>query len=345
VACVVKLSGGPCDSDGDCPSVQYCNTQGICLQGRRLSLDAGEACQQVLSAYAGAASVCAGVPPDLWLRSVDSSAICASIQGSVSAGRLAYDSSRLHQCMTEIADAGCNDLTSGGLSLCPVFLPTVGLGGECHSGLDCAVGFCDTRSSCPSTCTAFQGPGEACDADAGLQCSRGYLCFAGVCQMPGKPGAPCGTTLACDPNTSFCDNGYCVPRQTSGVCNPSNVPPQCAEGYNCAGPFLSYTCQPSVRQGGQCGATLQQCAPLLYCSKVTQTCTPVGTLGQPCGYLDSFGEYAGCAEGWCQLSGFTGVCAPFTAPGQPCVEPDGGAAPACGPTAHCNQTCVLNACP
>ena len=143
-----------------------------------------------------------------------------------------------------------------------------------------------------SPCEFPAGPPQACDfkgsLPGGTACTDSLQCQSGLCegQFSFNPGGEsdsrmCGTCQAAaniggNCNAGGCSTGACITQDTT-----ASMP--------------TYTCTAIVQGdvGAPCDDLTALCQTGLYCAAQTGTCTPLGTIGTPCGD-GSPGDPGGC---------------------------------------------------
>jgi hypothetical protein len=218
-----------------------------------------------------------------------------------------------------------------------------------------------------SDCVAqFSLPGNGVTASALEACASAME--IADCNLAGSPvecdfrgtlpgGAACSVPSQC--KSGFCDVGLAGPRRESrslpfecGRCSDAvDIGGDCSQGECVAGAScVSHDLAPicvAIRvgaEGDQCDDVTVLCPNDLYCSGQSQTCVPLGALGNPCGSRYPMGciapNYCDGAPGNCRAPGGVGAdCSPlrpcgpglacdattnscgavqWTEPGQPC---------------------------
>ena len=167
-----------------------------------------------------------------------------------------------------------------------------------------------------SPCEFPAGPPQACDfkgsLPGGTACTDSLQCQSGLCegQFSFNPGGEsdsrmCGTCQAAaniggNCNAGGCSTGACITQDTT-----ASMP--------------TYTCTAIVQGdvGAPCDDLTALCQTGLYCAAQTGTCTPLGTIGTPCGD-GSPGDPGGClAPLGCVGSPGAAICS-SGAPGASC---------------------------
>jgi hypothetical protein len=330
-----------------------------------LSLE--QVCAQSASAYVQRLVRCGELTPALaqLYEPLFAQQCPASIPPGVADGRIVLDAAAVQQCLSQARTASCLEEPAN----CNILRGTVAGGGACFENDECVSGFsCDTSTACPGTCIArvavglSPGPGQECVASAyslggtcttlvaanascagGLSCAEPNVCSAqNVCAaLPLQRalnescdvGQPCGQGLQCVNDVCVArvtENGACsdVRRCQDGLrCSSTNVcvvvqygnaGASCAEGGDACKPglfceLISNTCTPLRSIGGACTDTGGECEPQLYCSM--NACKAPGALSAPCVVG---GPALQCAESlYCDASG---VCADQKPAGAHCVE-------------------------
>ena len=238
-------------------------------------------------------------------------------------------------------------------------------GGACGASEDCAdEATCQIGASCPGTCVALPGPGEACGE---LPCGGGAFCHPGE----GRCIAYRGEGEACEADTW---GGSVIVASESELPEPTGPSPtrvcdtrsQCTAG-RCV--ERTYVRLPTVGLGercmemetdcggGSCWPTwIASCRDGLFCNRDSLVCAKPGGIGDPC--PDSGDFFVGVQNGIrsCKtgLACFDDTCTPIAADGDacegtrcpggsPCIEgictvPRGPGAPCTPGTSMCGRS-------
>lgn len=186
--------------------------------------------------------------------------------------------------------------------------------------------------------TLLYGPGHSLggsclyryDCIDGL-CSRANASCGGTCQPYRQIGETCNTSdQFCDPETSYCDYGFCAPLKSAG--SDCAATWECAPGSTCWGPSGYKVCTPMIPAGAACSPG-QPCVSGYRCGGANGTCVPLysGQVGHWCTSNE------GCQWGlWCDggSSYAFGTCSAVSPTGTPCT-----AAVECGWDSFCSSTC------
>lgn len=214
-----------------------------------------------------------------------------------------YDGVAAAQCIGRLALTDCNDDTA------PPQCNTAFVGGRGQPGTPCTLNsncqadaglYCRSVFNC-GTCTAFAGPGEACNSAStgrppttcrpGLSCSNST--DAGTCVTAQPPGQPCTTNFGPTTNGIPCqsDAGFCPPALADGgarLCQSYGAAgAPCTLSSNCqAALFCNAMSQCEARRPADmpCTAVIP-CAAGLFCPPATvmpRTCRALLADGQPC---------------------------------------------------------------
>lgn len=121
------------------------------------------------------------------------------IEGSVEAGRVAYDEASARTCLDEIRAMTCDEQRGGVADIASVsgacgsaLMPLVAAGGICTHDYECATGWCDTGGIGDGTCEAAPQAGEPCE----VRCALGLRCIDGACAVFENPPDYCDGTAA-----------------------------------------------------------------------------------------------------------------------------------------------------
>jgi hypothetical protein len=191
----------------------------------------------------------------------------------------------------------------------------------CHIDEECLGGWCNTRTSCPGTCTATLPLGAGCSEPAecgpSAACSATTrTCVAAVPEFEGNEGDSCGGTgrwcavgLRCDPYA-----GTCQPYLDEG--DSCVVLNSCAPGLDCVADRCARVTLTS-EEDAICGGTTA-CDPLAHLgceptSSAASFCRAAGEAGDECGRDGS----AACREG---LACSGRVCLALRPNGAPCID-------------------------
>ncbi|MBO6934225.1 MAG: hypothetical protein JJ863_04600 [Deltaproteobacteria bacterium] len=351
---VLALVGVGCGDDNggggvsleDAPAAvaeSFCNPVEACLGDLTSLFLGGQACTDVFEP-----AITNGSAP-LW-------------QASIDAGRLAYDGSKLDDCIEAASALGCDALEARDIAACDeAFEGLVEPGGACVAEVDCAgEAYCASDAACPGVCTLRAGGGESCTSNEG--CVSGLICGSGTCVMPAGDGESCGGSsaieceagLLCTGETDT-DPGTCKAFSavfTEAVGAPCNLvdglDPLCQEGLSCvvedfdfATMEVTQTCAAPSSSGGACNLGFPEVCPTgEYCNAnpmagmfdgtcvalpaAGETCRDVGDgLGQPCAPAHA------CVSGTCralQANGASctsaGECYSGNCEGGLCAIPD-----------------------
>jgi hypothetical protein len=213
-----------------------------------------------------------------------------AVSTHVSSGVVRYSGDAAAVCLTPYLEARCEDL--GGVTGNPaiecgdVFVGTKKAGEPCEFDQMCERPlFCrpGADGTCPGTCAAKSGPGEACNGLRQL-CADGLTCTGfgdrdGTCvrSKVGR-GEACELGLQC-PDGQFCDDasGRCTDLLGPGAPCPGFG---CRSGLTCAGESQSRSCQALPGLGEPCEFT---CAEGLVCHTFDEVCvTAPQKAGDPC---------------------------------------------------------------
>jgi hypothetical protein len=238
--CGYKSLFGPCDTDGDACTWQYC-AAGSCLVTSKKSCDDGKPCTgDVCDPKTGA---CSYVPLDG--KACEDGNLCTKpdtcVAGDCQPGAtLLCDDA--NPCTMEICTPG-----TGQCSVKPVsFGVPCSDGNACTSGDTCngqgscaakAVN-CDDGNPCTTDgCVAQSGcthvPANGLPCDDGWACTKGELCQDGACKP--KVGVGCNDGDPCTADTCDLAKG-CINTKLSGPCDDGNA---CSVGETCATGFCA----------------------------------------------------------------------------------------------------------
>ncbi|MDW8361867.1 MAG: hypothetical protein RMK74_05670 [Myxococcales bacterium] len=259
---------------------------------------------------------------------------------AIAAGTVVYDGTKVEGCLDALEALGCNiegDLLPAACE--EAFRGTVPVGMPCSMDFEC-VGdaVCVMRDSCPGTCTARVAAGGDCSS--GLPCAVGLVCQDdGRCGAPAGPGEPCGGMsgrecrfgLACAGQEGDmpgrCEALSARLTATEGMSCNFDEGPLCRAGLSCAlmgfgGMAPTMQCVRPVAAGGACYVAVpEMCPEGQYCNvnlmggSFMGTCMPLPGDGQPCG-MGVTGER--CADGFACDEG--DVCRRLQDNGGACTE-------------------------
>jgi hypothetical protein len=258
-------------------------------------------CPVLYDLFASKLVECTGTAPYLepiYYTSILS--FCSQLAAGEKAGRIGFDKAKAEAAVAAIQGGGCDSLNLPD-SLNP-FIPLVGVGGICLSGLECttaSAGCYNPGLTCPGHCLAATTTiGAAC----------------------GGLNPNCGDAFYCD--TSF-TMPICMGRLTDGsACAGS--PPCLARSY-CDTSSAAPTCRPVGSVGSACTSDTQcDYQNDIYCNTTSGKCYAANTsatAGQSCAYPNR------CGSGlWCDA---TSTCQPPLPLGAACTGDS-----ACGRTGH-----------
>lgn len=121
------------------------------------------------------------------------------IEGSVEAGRVAYDESSARVCLDEIRAMTCDEQRGGIVDIASVsgacgsaLMPLVTEGGICTHDYECTTGWCDTGGIGDGTCEPVPQAGEPCE----VRCAIGLRCTEGTCAVHENPAGYCDGAAA-----------------------------------------------------------------------------------------------------------------------------------------------------
>ncbi|MHB1845542.1 MAG: hypothetical protein ACYCWW_11995 [Deltaproteobacteria bacterium] len=327
--CTAALDGGNCVNGVCvfCTQAQDCVAGKGCVNGTCVSPDAGSGGTSAGGTGGTSGGKDGGLPPGQCVTSCD----CSSAQACVS-GRCASPPSGACQRNN---DCTCSELCSAGScaakckqnSDCPTaspfcYLPQGQCGpctnsAQCPSGQVCSGGMCQTSqgSGCNAThcCNNGDCPRSAPVCSSGscgactstFQCSQGYTCLNGSCELPGGGSGACGAGCT---GGLVCEDGGCVTTCCTTPCGPPSV---CDEGNSCTC-ICPANCGGSCPSGTTCDTSSCQCVPA----------TSGGSTGGSTGGLPGDGGLPGTCTSSC-----TGCPS-----GQTCTCPFGDT---CGPISSC----------
>lgn len=116
------------------------------------------------------------------------------IEGSVEAGRAAYDRTQARACLDGIRAQTCAEYRGAIVDIASVsgacggaLTPQVVEGGICTHDYECTTGWCDTGGIGDGNCAPVPGEGEPCE----LRCASGLRCEAGTCARYESPPGYC----------------------------------------------------------------------------------------------------------------------------------------------------------
>lgn len=222
----------------------------------------------------------------------------STLNDAIERGRVELHADMLAQCYADTRALGCAIQTERLPASCQAALRgTVGEGGTCTTGADCAgQSFCPT-SACPRVCSARRAAADSCSRDE--ECQAGLICLQSKCAEPAALGAPCGGTTGavCALGTSCVGStteaaGQCQTNASvqvgavAEVCTPGGT--LCQEGLSCAyDGAQGFHCQAAVGAGEPCHLALPtQCPTAQYCTAEDVTtegrCAALPVEGQAC---------------------------------------------------------------
>jgi hypothetical protein len=226
-------------------------------------------------------------------------------------------------------DPTCVDMCCVGA--CRVLPAPLELGEPCAGNRPCAAEtFCasDPDTGMPTVCTASPTAGQPCPQ---FDCAGGATCeFNGgdspVCVAPKPEGGACelttGSARAAWPasatRTTTTGCACCPPRRVRAATGSRRI--------RCVGASTTRATRrpPAARR---CPATGEFCADYrclgdLFCSEITQRCTPVADPGEGCGYSNIDYTYTPCSgDSVCENEFDVGSCATPN-PASPCPVPE-----------------------
>ncbi len=323
------------------------------------SMTVEQTCAQVVAELSAKQATCQGVAPEFVAAVTATDTTCAEMSKSVAAGRAKFDASKAQACIDSVKNSSCADLANGVMdapnSACnQAVAGQVANGGNCFSGNDCSPGsFCDkSNNQCPGKCTAKVAINGDCSA--GQSCVVGSSCIFNSAGSAAKCVSNVGANQPCGSSVADCQGGLscqgasgsrtCQAPPTSGSCKFGT----CAPGFACPGAGImggQGTCTPAKAVGAACTVGQNEC--ILGSTCVGGTCK-IAKVGDACGVIGSgnSGEFALCAEGWCNWNPgagqFAGTCQPLKAVGADCggsEECAGGGS--CDPnTGKCVAACL-----
>jgi hypothetical protein len=304
--------------------------------GTQSTATLSEACNAVNDTFIDREGECFHASAD-WVatQKAAAAATCAPLDKEVSAGRVAYDSSKAQACLDAIKALDCSTLAGSDTPAACVAARTghVANGATCYAGVDCTSGICDLSSTCPGTCVAALAADDDCstrpdDCGAGLGCQSDNTGAQKCKPLSGVNGpCPCQPGLYCDVNSAA---PSCKALKASGAGCVVDV--ECQAGLACAGTATT-TCQAVVGPGAACqpstsfGGSL--CALGYACDPTTQQCVAGPKAGESCVKSAGGSDYTLlCVEGFCDrfFTGATNTCR---------VPKDDGAA--CTAAGDCNS--------
>jgi hypothetical protein len=224
------------------------------------------------------------------------------IRESVAARRLVFHPERLADCVQEHAARECNQISVMVGACAEAFESTLDVGDVCSFWFDCGEhAFCDTltpAATCPPTCAARKGAGEACAG--GDSCVDGLRCYDPQLRQP--------PVLTCNPPGAEGENCQSL---------------SCDEGLVCEGDSTTMRmCAPLslTAQAGEACSTHEQCADGAACRGEPATGGPICVAESarlPCTQASECGwnEFCACTDATCMSH----VCAPWPEAGEPCL--------------------------
>lgn len=255
-------------------------------------------------------------------------------QESIDAGRLAFDGSKLDDCVRETSALGCAALESRDIAACEeAFEGLVEPGGACVMEIDCAgEAYCAHGEMCPGVCTLRGGGGESCTENE--ECQSGFVCSGGACATPAAAGESCGGDTAIECASGLLCAGEDEEEMTPGTCKPFSEVFTEALGEPCN---LIGGLDPLCEEGLSCVIEDFDFATM----EITQTCAARSSSGGACKL--GFPEVCPTGE-FCNadpVSGnFDGTCVALPVAGETCREVEDGLGQACAPAHACvDGTC------
>lgn len=116
------------------------------------------------------------------------------IEGSVEAGRAAYDRASARACLDEIRATPCAtyrgaivDIASVSGACRGALTPLLAEGETCTHDYECTSGWCDTGGIGDGNCAPVASEGEPCE----LRCASGLRCTEGTCVAHESPPGYC----------------------------------------------------------------------------------------------------------------------------------------------------------
>jgi hypothetical protein len=215
----------------------------------------------------------------------------------VAKGTLAYDPTKVSECLANIKSSGCDYPDRRLDALCPgMLVGKVAANGACSVNAECGASAYCKSTACPGTCSPLVAKGGACSGDD--DCEDGLVCDTASkkCLAPGKKGAACSAAAPCD-TTFVCDStAHCV--EFSSVfagaegqpCDPEGQA-LCASTLTCALVELDaqrkgvWKCEKPATSSSCHVALPEQCASGTYCElsgTLTGVCKPAPGKSAPC---------------------------------------------------------------
>lgn len=253
------------------------------------------------------------------------------ITDSLDNGWLGYDAHAARTCLDTFSTQCTRDIDTCTRTY---LLARRAVGEQCFSSYDCIEGACQiTAPECPGTCVPLGGVGPQVDGDNGCRAGLaivfpadggGYACVApvahgAVCQRPGERTG--GGRLCIEPG-DFCSRAL---DGGAGTCQSYPASTLIGRGELCIdrGPCqLGLAC----RDDGRCGALIARGESCRLDSRgcqvgstcVADTCVPLRTRGQACGYEITCQAPLRCLDSICAPPGSEGeACHAFNS----CQEP------------------------
>jgi hypothetical protein len=180
-------------------------------------------------------------------------------------GRSQFVSDNATACLTEVANATCEDIVGSFDSPRSVFSACqqtlsgqAGVGATCFADADCGLGATcrlGTSETCAGTCEVKILLAETCGPNGAIRCAANEYCDEEIsaCLALGGTGAPCEDDLECE-DDHFCREGVCAPvrlgYQVGQPCNEfSNL---CAMGLYCQAEIGDGVCAELASVGESC---------------------------------------------------------------------------------------------
>lgn len=340
LGCSVQLAGAPCSDDLQCAREQHCGPEATCVEGARTAEMLGASCREAVRIVAARASECLSGAVEDFVKVIGPDVVCQSMEESVAEGRQAFRPEEFGACVRTLKQTPCGDLSLETLGLgtllegCPAFVSRVEVGGPCGNSADCQEGWCSATDRCPGICRPIIPYSGACtDED---RCQKGSACAGGFCRRYVGLGGVCESGVQCDPNSNtYCQNGRCIERKTSGSCTNSA---ECALRHQCVrtqpelGEDSPRECRAAKELGAPCAQKTGECGLLAYCDAGTQSCRSWPGPGERCGDPNGTGEGALCLESRCEFFTAPATCLAYTPVGKGCLTHL-----ECGPSAACRK--------
>jgi len=253
-------------------------------------------------------------------------------QQSIDAGRLAFDGSKLDDCIDASSALGCEAIEARDIGPCEeAFEGLVEPGGACVMEADCAgEAYCALGAACPGVCTRRVGGGESCTTNE--TCQSGFVCSGGSCVAPAGAGEACGggSAVVCESGLLCAGEGDMEP----GTCKAFDDIFTEALGEPCT---LVDGLDPLCEEGLSCVVESFDFATM----EVIETCAARSSSGGACqiGFPEvcPTGEYCNADP---MAGSFDGACVPLPAAGETCREVDEGLGQPCAPAHACvSGTC------